>query len=201
MQALNNVDIHIVITLDEIDFNKSQEVICVDQFCLNKSLHDYTIAIGDFDSISNKQSLNKYKTLTYPIQKAETDLELAIIYAKEQGCKNIAIYGIFSGKRFDHLINNFLLLNKYQDLNITLCDSNNQIRIYHPGKYFLDNNYKYTSFFSLEESKIILSNDFLYSGTYDINITTLNFISNEITSKQAMFEVLEKNVIVIQSND
>ena len=49
------------------------------------------------------------RILQYPVEKNETDLELAILYACEQGCAQLRIAGALGG-RLDHTLANLFLL-------------------------------------------------------------------------------------------
>ena len=82
-----------------------------------------TTLIGDMDSIDptqlqqlEAQGVDIYR---YPDEKNETDLELAIIYATEQGHNCIRIIGGVGG-RFDHMLANVYLLALPQ---LDGCDS------------------------------------------------------------------------------
>ena len=67
--------------------------------------------IGDLDSLSDsaRQSIGNAEFISYPPEKNETDLELALLYAKEQGADQIVMVGAIGG-RMDMTIGNILLL-------------------------------------------------------------------------------------------
>jgi len=67
--------------------------------------------IGDLDSLSDleQRSISNVKFVSYPAEKNETDLELAILYAEEQGADQIIIVGAIGG-RMDMTIANMLLI-------------------------------------------------------------------------------------------
>jgi thiamine pyrophosphokinase len=69
--------------------------------------------IGDLDSLSDLERyyINNIKFISYPAEKDETDLELAILYAEEQGADHIAIVGAMGG-RMDMTIANILLMTR-----------------------------------------------------------------------------------------
>ncbi|HOU42725.1 MAG TPA: thiamine diphosphokinase [Anaerolineaceae bacterium] len=85
------------------------------------------VVIGDLDSVEpgDLTYLEPFgiKVLQYPPAKDETDLELAIQYALEQGCQSICIVAGLGG-RLDHTLGNlFLLLNpRLADIDIRLDD-------------------------------------------------------------------------------
>jgi thiamine pyrophosphokinase len=67
--------------------------------------------IGDLDSLSEleQQSMNNTEFISYPAEKNETDLELALLYAKKQGANKIVMVGVM-GARMDMTIANILLI-------------------------------------------------------------------------------------------
>ncbi|UCG54126.1 MAG: thiamine diphosphokinase [Dehalococcoidia bacterium] len=69
------------------------------------------VVIGDMDSISNSKQYDTSTTkiISCPIEKDETDLEIALLYAKEQGIKKIVLVGVLGG-RMDMTIANLLLI-------------------------------------------------------------------------------------------
>ncbi|HEY90791.1 MAG TPA: thiamine diphosphokinase [Dehalococcoidia bacterium] len=73
--------------------------------------------IGDLDSLSDSEQQGSSNTeyISYPREKDETDLELALLYAAEQGAKHIAMVGVMGG-RMDMTISNILLI-AHADLN------------------------------------------------------------------------------------
>lgn len=67
--------------------------------------------IGDLDSLSDSepQGSSNTKLISYPADKDETDLELALLYAEKQGAKQIVMVGAMGG-RMDITIANILLI-------------------------------------------------------------------------------------------
>ncbi len=67
--------------------------------------------IGDFDSLSDLEQHGTSNTefVSYPAEKDETDLELALLYAEEQGADRIVMVGAMGG-RMDMTIANILLI-------------------------------------------------------------------------------------------
>ncbi len=81
--------------------------------------------IGDMDSLSPSmiQDLKDYGCLmiVYPREKDQTDLELALTYAVQQGADEILLLGLLGG-RLDQSMANILLLtrNEWKDLNLVV---------------------------------------------------------------------------------
>ena len=69
--------------------------------------------VGDFDSLSEEEIIflksNGAELIKYSTQEDQTDLELAIKLAINQGYKNISIFGAFGG-RWDMTFANILLM-------------------------------------------------------------------------------------------
>lgn len=89
----------------------------------NKVTPDYII--GDLDSITPK-TLTYYKAKKVKIKKVvdqnKNDLEKALDLAIQKKFKNISIIG-FTGKRFDHSLNNISILKRYsRKANIRVYD-------------------------------------------------------------------------------
>ena len=84
------------------------------------------IIVGDFDSLDplTAQILQEQgsRIVPVPAQKDETDTELAIQTAIEQGASAITILGWLGGTRFDHTMANILLLAGFEMPPIRLVD-------------------------------------------------------------------------------
>jgi len=73
------------------------------------------VIIGDLDSITADQEAEVIRSgcqvLRFPPQKDETDLELALDYIQQQGCRQICIVGGLGG-RLDQTLGNIYLLTQ-----------------------------------------------------------------------------------------
>jgi thiamine pyrophosphokinase len=67
------------------------------------------LVIGDFDSASSRYSEYGFDTKTFPVQKDDTDMLLAIKEGLASGYKDFVIYG-GTGGRFDHTLANLQCL-------------------------------------------------------------------------------------------
>ena len=77
------------------------------------------VIIGDFDSLIKAQ-YQRYekmgaKILKYPVEKDETDGELALQYCRESGFNNIIIIGFAGGRLDQQLANIFLLEHAFRN--------------------------------------------------------------------------------------
>jgi thiamine pyrophosphokinase len=87
------------------------------QHCQRLGIHP-AVVIGDLDSADphalDWAKANNARVIHYPPAKNETDLELALMYAIDQGLQQIRIVGALGG-RTDHAIANLLLLSQFDD--------------------------------------------------------------------------------------
>ncbi len=97
------------------------------------------IVIGDLDSITPEQlktlQSKNVEIIRHPARKDETDLELALLYAVEQGATEILVYGAL-GARWDMTLGNILLLAhpRLRIVNIILVDENQEVRLLTGGE-------------------------------------------------------------------
>ncbi len=84
------------------------------------------IVIGDFDSLDEPllEKLRKQgsEIRQAAVEKDETDTELAVQAAVDEGATMITLVGALGGARFDHAMANILLLAGFKDVPITLVD-------------------------------------------------------------------------------
>lgn len=74
------------------------------------------VVLGDFDSLGQvPEGLPKTtEVLTYPKHKDESDMELALMLARERGFDEVAVYGALGG-RLDHTLANLQLLASFSE--------------------------------------------------------------------------------------
>ncbi|HEY6540469.1 MAG TPA: thiamine diphosphokinase [Ktedonobacteraceae bacterium] len=82
--------------------------------------------VGDFDSL-NAQLVEQLRArgsqiISASVEKDETDTELAVQLAIEQGATHITLLGALGGDRFDHTIANVLLLAGFDTIPIQIID-------------------------------------------------------------------------------
>jgi len=175
-------------------------IIGVDSGCMHllKSNIIPDLGIGDFDSVSEteyKTIVSKIKNLkTYDRVKDYTDTYLAVKEALKFKYKEIIIYGGI-GNRIDHTFANINLLKLG---NISLVDETTEMYMLDPGIYTIDNEFKYISFFAIEDVKGLTLKDFKYE-LEDIDLDTFDplCISNEgsgtLEFKECLMLVINQN--------
>lgn len=158
------------------------------------------LAIGDFDSTNQLELIKQkaLKILVYPIEKNETDLELAIMNSPTN---DIYIYDNIGG-RLDHEILSVNLLYKYQDKNITILNETNKIVYLKKGKYNIAmEHYNHFSFI-IPNKAIVSTNNTLYNlnnqqlSNMDTYCTSNNILDK---NKDIEIEVHQGGIILILS--
>jgi thiamine pyrophosphokinase len=101
------------------------------------------IVVGDFDSLDGKllEDLGKRgsEIRRAAVEKDETDMELAMQLAIDEGATRITLVGALGGARFDHTMANILLLAGFEDVPITLVDGPSMCWLLHgPGTSAID---------------------------------------------------------------
>ena len=103
--------------------------------------------MGDGDSLKKDEPIAK-KIVKVPAKKDNTDTDLAVIYAIENGFKDITIIGALGG-RFDHEFSHICLLKKILDNGGEgeILDEKNYITLKNKSFVISSNGMKYASFF------------------------------------------------------
>jgi thiamine pyrophosphokinase len=168
------------------------------------------MAFGDFDSITEdeRKEVEERGCLlhTYPAEKDETDLELAINWALLQEDEQIVLLGC-TGGRLDHELINIQMLNKglKTKKEIIICDKQNKIIIREPGTYSLEREelFRYVSFIPQTPEVKGLS---LEGFKYPLHKRAINWgetlcISNELLEKKGTYSFDSGILMVVKSRD
>ena len=132
--------------------------------------------LGDFDS-AKRPSFSQ--VLTYPCEKDETDAELALKHALNEGYSEIWMIAPFGG-RLDHTIANLGLLDYGQAAKIYLYDGSNLAFLLNEGIHSLENRFRYISFFAYQQSALVSLKGFKYElEKYSLELGAPIGISNE----------------------
>ncbi|WP_027954153.1 thiamine diphosphokinase [Halobacillus kuroshimensis] len=168
------------------------------------------VAVGDFDSVSaasyQKIKDKARKMHTYPDEKDETDLELAINEALNRKAEHIVLLGV-TGGRMDHSQANIQLLYPLMKKGVkaVIVDHQNQVEIAASGSHKIneDPHYPYLSFLPVTlEVKELTLNGFYYplSKAYLPFGSTL-CISNRLVEDTGTFSFESGILLVIRSTD
>jgi thiamine pyrophosphokinase len=96
------------------------------------------VVIGDFDSLGDGE-LSRLKTsgaklIRYPMDKNETDLELALTYAIDHGASEITLLGLLGGRWDMSFANIFLLASpRFNDIRLRIIHGNTLMHILRGG--------------------------------------------------------------------
>lgn len=164
------------------------------------------VAIGDFDSVNAEEmtciEAHANRVIRLPAQKDETDLEAAIRWTTHPQELWMA-YGFLNGPRVDHLFHALLVLHRYEDRSIVLCNANNRIELLTSGVHHLRrSSYRYVSFFCLEPAVITLQQGFrypLHDAPLDVNQTL--GISNELVEPVGEIKLVGKCLMMRSRDD
>lgn len=157
-------------------------------------------AIGDFDSLHNRQSLENLSLQILPKRKDVTDTHAAIDYLLSKGYDEIEIYGV-TGGRLDHFFAVMCLLEKYQEVRLKIIDDQNCIQLLRPGIHHIENKeYTYFSLFAFNESLLSIQQAQYPLERYLLKREDPLCVSNEVKGKYAVIENTG-NILLIQSKD
>lgn len=192
------------------DISKDMDfIIAVDRgtdYCLNASLIP-DIIVGDLDSI-NENSLKTVKKedipiLQFPVEKDETDTELAIEYLINKDFQDITIVAAI-GSRMDHSLGNIFLLKKLKDnkLRGKIVNEHNVI-------YLIDRELKvenktntYVSIIPITEHIVVTLEGFKYNlYKRKIDFSSTLGISNEIEGDIGYIKIHMGEALVFLSID
>lgn len=156
------------------------------------------LAIGDMDSIKDQEILNRLEIQRYSSIKDDTDTALAIQYAIENGFDCIDLYGV-THQRIDHFMAVLCLLEKYQNVSITIYDEWNKIFVLKPGKHqIFKQQYHYFSVFAFDESTITLTHCHYPLNQYLLKRDDPLCVSNQMDGEFAYIEN-SHSILCIQS--
>lgn len=163
--------------------------------------------VGDFDSTKEKSFCSRAKIIRVPAEKDETDTQLAINIALENGADELYIIGGLSG-RLDHTLSNLYLIESLTNCGISacVCDGKNRVRYLKERSSILvpKSNYKYFGLIlagkeakgvSIEGAKYTLKNAKLTRNDPSFAI------SNEVIENFAMVTTKKGGLFVIESKE
>lgn len=163
--------------------------------------------VGDFDSTKEKAFCSRAKIVRVPSEKDETDTQLAINIALQNGAQDMYIIGGLSG-RLDHTLSNLHLLETLTKcgINATICDGKNKVRYVKERSSLLvpKSEYKYFGLIlTTEKAKGVTIDGAKYPlKNANLDKNTPSFaISNEVTDNFAMVSIKKGGLLVIESKE
>lgn len=167
-------------------------------------------AVGDFDSIteSERNSVKEYAVAfdAHPVEKDQTDLEIALNKAYELQPEKIYLFGV-TGGRLDHELINIQLLFSIVNRQIQgiIVDIQNQLELTFPGKHNITHNEVYPNVSFVPYSRHVKGltlNGFYYPLTDEtVSWGSTRCISNKLLSNNGTFSYEEGILLLIKSRD
>lgn len=194
--------------IDDLSFIDVQSIkdtfiICADSgyTYANKLEIKPDVVVGDYDSLGFIPD-EENEIFTFPKEKDDTDLMLAIKEALKRGYKNINIYGALGG-RFDHTFGNIQSLAYISSKGGTgkIITDREEISILNAGEYSIEKREGFSlSLFAFSD---VVENYCINGVKYETKTNLVNFfplgISNEITGNKAEMSFTKGMLLMIQS--
>ena len=176
-------------------------IICADSGFDNAKRYGIApnIVIGDMDSV--KCSIDGENVEIYPTRKDYTDSELAIMYAKDRGYKEIIMLGM-TGSRMDHTLTNLLLLKQLDGCNACIVDLNNEIYLVNSQISLKGKKGDLVSIIPFEKDVKITVKGLEYPLSGDVlKAGSSRGVSNVMTGENCTVSAEDGPVFVIRSRD
>ena len=138
------------------------------------------IAIGDFDSVKDREVLNEVPSILKS-DMSYSDFEMAIEYCIIKKFKKVYLYGC-TGKRSDHFIFNFRLMERLYKNNIEafMIDEYNLITLFSGKKSFYKKDFKFFSIIPVYENSVFSIEGYKYDLlNKELNLVNSLTLSNE----------------------
>jgi thiamine pyrophosphokinase len=166
------------------------------------------IVVGDFDSLDTDllQQLLEKGSQVYQaaVEKNETDIELAVQAAIEQGATSITLLGALGGERLDHTMANILLLADIESVPAKIVDGPSTCWLLRgPGSSFINGQKgDLLSLLPLTGDAIGVRTKGLY---YPLHGETLRFgrprgVSNVLTQEHAEVSLVGGMLLVVHTD-
>ena len=163
--------------------------------------------VGDFDSTKERAFCSRTKIIRVPSEKDETDTQLAINVAIENGYDELYIIGGLSG-RLDHTLSNIYLLEALAQEGIysSICDGYNRVRYLKERSSLLIQKSEY-KYFALLPADREVKGVIIDGAKYPLKNAKLEksnpsfASSNEVTENFAMVSTKKGGLFVIESKE
>ena len=163
--------------------------------------------VGDFDSTKEKVFCSRAKIIRVPSEKDETDTQLAINTAIENGADELYIIGGLTG-RLDHTLSNIYLLESLTNSGIyaCICDGKNRVRYLKERSSLLiqKSEYKYFGLLPADREAKGVTIDGAKYPLKNAKLTRNDpsfAISYEVTENFAMVSTKKGGLFVIESKE
>lgn len=167
------------------------------------------LAVGDFDSVSEEEKIVIKRMVPAwiecdPVDKDDTDTELALKQAIQQQPAEIILLGV-TGSRLDHTLSNIYLLRLASDAGVCcrIMDAHNEVRLVCKKTVISRGMYAYISLIPLTPFvRGVTLAGFKYPLTdKELTMGSSLSVSNQLEEETGTIEVKEGLLLVIQSKD
>lgn len=164
--------------------------------------------IGDLDSVDGQFpsfiEKNNIPIIKFPVEKDETDTELAIDHLVAHGCTHITLMGAI-GTRMDHTLANILLLKRLAEKNVhgKIVNENNTIVLSNDYYKLKRKENHYVSIIPITNCGAIVSlKGFYYTLTDNlIEYGSTLGISNRLIEEEGEIFIKNGEALIIESRD
>ena len=157
--------------------------------------------VGDMDSIG--EIPEQIPIRKFPVDKDQTDTELAIEAALQEGCTELVLLGA-SGIRLDHSLANILLLTKLEHHGIVaeLIDEHNRMRVISQSSKWTANSGDTISLIPLSNCTGVVTTGLVYPLNGEmLQVGSTRGISNRFLSDSAVVDLASGSLLVVLAND
>lgn len=165
-----------------------------------------SVVLGDFDSWDEKKLPKNIQKIPFPPKKNDTDTQLAVEYAIEQGCDHIILIGGLSG-RLDHTLSNLAILEDLESRHLhgLITDGFNRVRFLRNDSAIIpkSKHFRYLSLLTADEKIRGVEIDGCKYPLKNAKLTrTKQFaVSNEITGNCAFVAIRRGGAWLVESSD
>ena len=163
------------------------------------------ILLGDFDSLGEPDVPDGTELIRVPVEKNDTDTQLAVRVAIERGAKELVIVGGLGG-RVDHTLSALAILEDLSSKQVRaiLTNGKNRVRfIRNSGALIAKSKFRFFSLIAADPVVKGVSVDGCKYPLKNAKLSRLNqyAVSNEITGNCALIEIRRGGVWLIESMD
>ena len=161
--------------------------------------------IGDFDSLGHLPYAPGSRVMRFPVEKDESDLELALSYAEEQGADEVFVFGALGG-RLDQTIATLQVGRGFADAfqRLAFISPREVVHVLGPNRQitFHGTAAKYISVLSaVDESRGVRIEGMKYDFEGSLTNDCSRGLSNEFTGDEARISVGDGVLYIIEQDE
>lgn len=163
--------------------------------------------VGDLDSLAPELiedlAARDVELVRYPVTKNQTDLELAIEFALQQGAEEVLLVGAVGGRLDQTLANLLILAQRTWPVQLTIIEGNQLAQLLRPGQTLVLQAHPGDTVSALPLSDTVTG--ITYTGmSYPLTDAILHLgstrgISNEVATTPATVTIASGRLLIIQT--